>query len=253
MRPVLAFVFALTMVSADARAWDSARFPNPSHATHSYLVECGLETMTGLEDEVAAHSKALKRGANTELHELESGRYEKRMDRKYGFRTPSVERLEARRLRHRGTNEGSADVEGWWKDSLEAYRSGNKRRAYFLLGVLLHMVQDMGVPAHAHHIYHQGTRSEFDPFEFLALKKWRPIFGAVDREDPRHAEPWKYYHVSQEWTQAYAPNYDPAAFPKTWRKATDTERAVVQNQQGRTCHVVAWTLQSAAAVFSRIE
>ena len=84
--------------------------------------------------------------------------YEKKLGAKYGID------LEAKRRQHKGTNEGCDDIQGWWQDSLAAYRHGNKEQAYFLLGIILHMVQDMGVPAHANRVYHQGNLKEFDNF-----------------------------------------------------------------------------------------
>ena len=49
-----------------------------------------------------------------------------------------------------------------------------RQRAYFLVGIILHMIEDMGVPAHAHKIYHQGNATEFDNFEFMSLSTWKP-------------------------------------------------------------------------------
>jgi hypothetical protein len=115
---------------------------------------------------------------------------------------------------------------------------------------MLHMVEDMGVPAHANKVYHQGNLTEFDNFEFMALSNWKPSFDAIDRADPAHAEPWKYYATSGDWARADAPDYhDRDSFSKTWAFAKPAERTLLRNRQGRTCHVTKWALHSALKAF----
>jgi hypothetical protein len=231
-----------------ARAWDSAS-GNPTHATHTYLTEWALNRLGPVYPELAlpATRQAVVDGANTELHELPSRSYEKSMAQKYNLP------LEVFRVRYKGTNEGADDVAGWWRESLSEYRQGRKGRAYFLLGVILHMIQDMGVPAHANKVVHQGNLTEFDNFEFLALSNWKPSFDAIDRTDPTFDEPWRYYQFSQQWTHADAPNYNNRdAFSKFWATASATERRLLRNRQGRTCQVTAWTIASAAKAFGLI-
>jgi hypothetical protein len=224
--------------AAPASSWDSQHWANVTHATHSYLTEYAIDQLAALYPQLQAYRAILIEGANAELHELPvSGVL-------YGID------LDAKRVEHRGTNEGTADIAGWWADSLAAYRAGNVDQAYFLLGVLLHMVEDMGVPAHAHLLYHQGNLTEFDNFEFMALFNWRPTFARVDRTDPGFAEPWHYYAYQQEWTLADAPDYrDTGSFSKTWLLASDAERALLTSRQARTAAVTMWTLRSAARAF----
>jgi hypothetical protein len=222
-----------------AFAWDSESRLNPTHATHSYLTEVAIDRLVGVYPELALYRLPLVAGANTELHELpvEGVLY-------------GVE-LEQKRVEHRGTNAGSDDVRGWWNDSLAAYRAGNREQAYFYLGVMLHMVEDMGVPAHANGLEHQAYPN-FDNFEFLALFNWRPSFADIDRTDPGYSEPWRYYAFSQDWAAADAPGYrDIDSFAKTWIFASDEERLLLQNRQGRTAMVVTWTLASALRAFAR--
>jgi hypothetical protein len=244
IRTTLGFIataaLALSALSAPrARAWDSQTW-NPTHATHSRLTEWAIDQLKGTYPELETYRKQLVEGANEELHER------KVSGTKYGVN------LEAKRVEHKGTNEGCDDVEGWWKDARAAYKAGDKKKAYVLLGVLLHMVEDMGVPAHANKVVHQGNPVEFDNFEFMALTNWRPSFDDIDRKDPGYPEPWKYYAFSQEWTHADAPNYkDRNAFSKTWTLAKPEEKALLRNRQGRTCHVVKWTLESAAKAFGK--
>lgn len=239
-RSILLMTAAVVLVCSAkvATAWDSQNFPNVTHATHSYLTEFAIDQLASAYPEIRTYQEALIDGANTELHELPVSGVQYGID------------LDAARRAHQGTNEGTADINGWWADSLAAYRAGNREQAYFLLGVLLHMVQDMGVPAHANLIHHQGNLTEFDNFEMMALLGWRPDFGSVNRTDPSYAEPWRYYAFSGEWTRADAPNYrDTDTFAKTWLLASDEERALVSNRQARTATVTMWAVASAARAF----
>lgn len=225
-------------------AWDSEH-GNPTHSTHSYITQWAIQELSGTYPELAQYREALIKGANCELHELPARNFEKDLGRKYGVDA------EALRVTHRGTNEGCDDIQGWWNDSLAAYRKGNKERAYFLTGVMLHMIEDMGVPAHANKVVHQSGLRDFDNFEFLALNNWKPGFDHIDRTDPGHDEPWRYYAVSREWTHADAPGYhDRDAFAKFWATASAAERELVKNRQGRTCHVARWAMASASKAFT---
>ncbi len=234
----LAAACLLAIVSPGAAlAWDSIKL-NPTHPTHSYLTEWGIDQVAGQCGEAAQYRAVLVEGANQELHELPvTGTL-------HGLN------LEAKRVQHKGTNEGTDDIEGWWQDSLNAYQAGDKQAAYFLLGIMLHNVEDMGVPAHANKVYHQGSPTEFDNFEFMGLSNWKPRFDDVDRSDPGYAEPWKYYEFSRDWTHTDAPNYkSPSSFSKTWTFASSSERMLLRHRQGRTATVVSWTLLSACAAF----
>lgn len=228
----------ITLGVPTALAWDSDSWKNPTHPTHTYITEWAIAQLKTQAPELQQFQKQIIEGANAELHELPvSGT-------KYGID------LNAKRIEHKGTNEGCNDIQGWWKDSLNAYRQGNKQQAYFLLGVIMHMIEDMGVPAHANYVYHQGNLTEFDNFEFMALSNWKPNFNNINRQDPGFSEPWKYYAFSQDWTHADAPNYNnPNSFSKTWTFASGLERTLLSNRQGRTSYLVKWALNSAAKVF----
>ncbi len=222
-----------------AAAWDSVKW-NPTHPTHSYLTEFAIEIVGPVHPEVTQYRRAIIDGANTELHELPvSGTM-------YGVD------LNAKRIEHRGTNEGTADIRGWWNEAVAAHRAGNREQAYFYVGILLHMVQDMGVPAHAHRLYHQGSPTEFDNFEFLGLSNWRPDFSSVDRGNPNFNEAWRFYDFSSQWTLADAPSYpDRDFFAKFWLTASDAERSLLGKRQARTAMVSVWTLRAAAGLLAR--
>ena len=239
MKLRLAAAFAL--LATPALAWDSAQFEwlTPIiHPTHSYLTEYAIDQLRGDYRSLGTYGDILIEGANTELHELPVE------GTKYGID------LEAKRREHKGTNAGSDDVDGWWDDALAAHEAGNEEQAYFYLGVVLHMIEDMGVPAHANGIYHQGNISEFDNFEAMALQRWDPDFSSVDRADPGYRNPADYYAVSQDWAADDAPDYrDTDSFSKTWLTASDEEEDLVRKRQASTATVVMWALRSAMKAF----
>ena len=239
MKLRLAAAFAL--LATPALAWDSAQFEwlTPIiHPTHSYLTEYAIDQLRGDYRSLGTYGDILIEGANTELHELPVE------GTKYGID------LEAKRREHKGTNAGSDDVDGWWDDALAAHEAGNEEQAYFYLGVVLHMIEDMGVPAHANGIYHQGNISEFDNFEAMALQRWDPDFSSVDRADPGYGNPADYYAVSQDWAADDAPDYrDTDSFSKTWLTASDEEEDLVRKRQASTATVVMWALRSAMKAF----
>ncbi|QEH36557.1 Zinc dependent phospholipase C [Aquisphaera giovannonii] len=235
-------VVLLTSLTSQVAAWDSRKFAHqPVHPTHSYFTEWAIDSLKADFPEVEQFRRDLVDGANEELHELKVTGTSHGID------------LDAARIKHKGTNEGCDDIQGWWDDAAAAYKAGDKAKAYYLLGIMLHMVQDMGVPAHANKVYHQGNLKEFDNFEFLGVSNWKPKFDDINRTDPANAEPWKYYALSQDWTHADAPNYnDRDSFSKTWLLASADEKKLFSNREGRTCHVTMWAMKAAAKAFKSL-
>jgi hypothetical protein len=229
---------AALMIAGPAAAWDSAKFEwlTPIvHPTHSYMTEFAIDRLKGDFPELQKYRKALIEGANQELHELPVEGVLYGVD------------LEAKRIQHKGTNAGSDDVPGWWNEAKAAYAAGRKEQAWFFVGIMLHMIQDMGVPAHANGVYHQGTPKEFDNSEAMALQKWDPDFALVDRTDPGYANPSRYYAFSQNWAHADAPDYhDKDEFSKTWITASKAEKRLMRKRQAATAMTVAWALRAAA-------
>jgi hypothetical protein len=239
----LAFVVPALLIASPSPAWDSAKFKwlTPIvHPTHSYLTEYALDRLQGKFPELKQYRAVIVEGANQELHELPVKGSLHGID------------LDKKRIEHKGTNAGSDDVPGWWKDAATAYASGNKELACFETGIMLHMIEDMGVPAHANGVIHQGTLTEFDNFEAMAQQKWDPDFTNVNRKDPGYPNPSQYYRFSQDWTHTDAPDYhDRNSFSKTWLTASDAEKALVRNRQGRTAAVAMWALNAAMKVFAK--
>jgi hypothetical protein len=241
-RAVLAAIVSIGALTAmPVAAWDSAKFKLLTkivHPTHSYLTEYAIGELKGTYAEIGANAAVIVEGANTELHELPVTGTAHGLD------------LDAKRREHKGTNAGSDDVAGWWADAKAAYVAGNTEQAWFIAGIMLHMVEDMGVPAHANGVYHQGTISEFDNFEAMAALNWKPDFSLVDRKDPGFADPSDYYRYSQKWTAADAPDYhDASSFSKTWITASKAERKLLSGRQARTAVLAKWTLGAIAKGF----
>jgi hypothetical protein len=239
-----------------AVGWPSDNGANPLNKVHTYITEYAIQQAGG---EASRYAEAIKEGANMELHELVATQRDIAIGNKYGID------VEAQRRVMGGTNEGCQDIKGWWVSALHAYRKAAtlegaesekvRRRAYFLVGIMLHMIEDMGVPAHAHKIYHQGNATEFDNFEFMSLNNWKPALNLFRRDgsaqdDPALDYPWQYYKFSQDWTLEDSPNYhDRSSFSKTWAFANQQEKDLLQNRQGRTQKVAQWALQSAVRNF----
>lgn len=235
---LLELVFALVANGAQP-LWDSAE-GNPTHPTHSYFTEYAIKELRADFPEVESFKKPLIDGANMELHET---RYKWRGF--YGLDKADLERL---RIEHKGTNPGSDDIEGWWKEAIAAHRSGDRDRAYFIAGIMLHMIQDMGVPSHAKNMVHQGKPGQQDNFELLALQKWDPDFRSVNKQDPMLKEPWGYYEFSKAWTLEDAPGYKGIkSFSRLWLTAPPSQKRLIRARQAKTAMVSVWSLRSVAA------
>lgn len=223
-----------TEVSAsEQQGWDS-QHANPTHATHSYLTELAIDQVAPRYPEIYAYQTTLVEGANTELHELP-------------LKNPD---LEALRRRYDGTNAACNHPELVWADANQAYFSGATQRAYFLLGVLLHYVEDLGVPAHALGVEHQGTWSDMDNFEWMALTRWAPDF-ATSESDPFIDAPDAYVAWSAQWTrddfasafpgQTYRRNF----FPLTWVLVSKRYTSFVKQREGRSAIAASYALEAA--------
>jgi len=240
-----------------AAGWPSDNGANPLNKVHSLITQYAIDQSLSNEDN--RYATAILDGANTELHELVASARDKGIGNKYGVN------VESKRTEHGGSNEGCARPQGWWNDALSAYRistslSGDNRekarqRAWFNVGIMLHMIEDMGVPAHANLVHHQGNAIEFDNFEFMSLSNWNPemnLFrlGGMAQADPGYNNPSRYYQFSHDWTIEDAPNYnDRSSFSKTWVAASANERTLLRRRQGRTAKVAQWALESASRAF----
>jgi|GEM_PF-1165580 len=264
----LVLIVGVGIAVPHAAAWPSKwgnYFENPLKSVHTRITEYAIEHSprnytTGYED-------ALIEGANMELHELETSEAMRKMGFGYGVD------VEAKRKEWGGTNEGCNHIEEIWNDAKGAYaeslkaaesrdfKKGEelKKKAYFLVGIMLHMIEDMGVPAHAKKLIHQGNMTDFDNLEFMALTNWEPQYDpfmdGVAQHDFKYDDPWRYYALSERWTlsdvRAFPPGYNSIhTFSKTWALATDAERDFFSKRQGRTCLITGWALNDAITQFA---
>jgi hypothetical protein len=166
-------------VDVEEQHWDSAD-GNPTHATHTILAEYAIKSVKGEVPEVNRFSKEIIEGANLELHDLKH------------------EKFEALRLEVGGNNWAAEHPELLWQKAQASYAAGDKSKAYFYVGILLHYVQDMGVPAHAFHVIHQSGPSSWDHVELLAFFRFRGDLTGAGPADPKLDGPIPYIEFSAE-------------------------------------------------------
>ena len=130
------------------------------------------------------------------------------------------------------------------------YAAGDKAKAYWFVGVFLHYVEDIGVPAHAFHVYHQSSPSDWDDFEVLALQNWWPRYSTLNRVDPHFADASAYVAWNGEWTKSDfgttfpGVTYTRTLFPLSWLWASSKYANFVRDRQGRTAMATTWALRS---------
>ena len=216
------------------QGWDS-QGGNPTHATHSYLTEFAVDQLSGWYPELATYRSFIVDGANQELHELP-------------LTDPEEESL---RKEADGTNWACNHPEAIWNHARASYAAGDKQKAYWYVGIILHWVEDMGVPAHAFHVYHQGTLGSQDNFELLGLQRWAPKFDAL-RTDPAYGAPSDYVLWSGSWTRSDFQSAFPGStyslhfFPMSWLWASSDKSRFVSEREGRTAIAAKYALRAAA-------
>lgn len=221
-------------VGQESQRWDS-QAGNPTHATHSYLTEYAVDQLSRQLPELASYRATLVDGANRELHELPVS-------------DPFEEEL---RVAVGGTNWGANHPEVAWTRARTSYAKGDKGMAYWYVGVILHYVQDMGVPAHAYHLIHQGTLTERDNFELLGLQRWAPLFDDL-KADPAYAAPSDYVSWSGSWTKSDfqtafpGKTYTLTFFPMSWWWTPSDKARFVREREGHTAVAVKYALRAAA-------
>lgn len=225
---------AADQTGAQEGAWDSAG-GNPTHATHSYLVEYAIDGLRPYLPELQTYRAQLVAGANQEIHDVP-------------LKDPN---LEALRIEVQGTNGACARPDRVWAHARDSYTRGDKPSAYWYVGLLMHYVSDMGVPAHALGVYHQSSPSNWDHFELMAFQKWSPSYGDINRGDPAYASPADYVAFSGAWTASDfgttwpGVTYTRTFYSRTWLFASSKEKTFMRNRQGRTAEATRFALWSA--------
>ena len=215
-------------------AWDS-QDGNPTHATHSYLTEYACNQLQGSYPELVTYRAKIVDGANREIHDI-------------ALSDPTQEAL---RIADGGNNWACSHPEVVWNTAKAKYAAGDKASAYWYLGILLHYVEDMGVPAHAFHVYHQSSPSNWDNFEVLAFQKWAPSYSSINKTDPGFSSPDQYVVWDGTWAagdfNATWPGvtYKRTFFSTSWLWASSKEKTFMYNRQGRCAVATKWALQCA--------
>ncbi|MHB8896889.1 MAG: hypothetical protein ACYC99_17180 [Candidatus Geothermincolia bacterium] len=171
-----ALMLAVAIIVASAApspAWFSRTgglIPNDSHTC---ITEASIKNVKNMllkkhKDDLAAeletYSKDIIEGANNEnTHELKV----------------AYQRMDGSHEMNYGTNWGSQNPEVWLAGFAYYYiKEGDKPKAYYMLGSMMHLIQDQAAPAHASNIIH-GVRTEL--YDNLELAAYRGRFIYNDR------------------------------------------------------------------------
>lgn len=201
------------------------------------MMEYAVELVKTAAPEVKQFEKDLIRGVNMELHEVprETNDY-----------------YEELRKEVQGTNWGANRPEVLWEKARLVYHNGHKDLAYFYVGVLLHYVQDMGVPAHAFHIIHQSTVGHRDNIEVLGFFDFRADFSTTATPDPQLENPADYVEWSAQTARQHfgdtfpGTTYTLDTFPQVYSEMTETEWAFLRRREADCARGTAYALAAAA-------
>lgn len=218
--------------------WDS-QDGNPTHATHSLMAEYAVKNLKGTYPEVKEFEKDLVRGANMELHELHHKTHEEL------------------RLEVQGTNWGADRPSVLWDKAKASYAAGDKPSAYFYVGIMLHYVQDMGVPAHAFHVIHQSKIGHRDNIEILGFFDFHADFDTPAAPDPAYANPVDYIEWSAETARQHFTSTFPGAtysrhyFPQAYDNMTETHWAFLRRREADCARGTQYALASALRALTK--
>ena len=140
-----------------------------------------------------------------------------------------------------------------WDQAIDAYRSGNKERAYERLGHVAHLLQDQTLGAHAHGDFHGATHgagvldayeewtANMDLDEWLDVADWNKLKEFVDLPSDSQI----FNSLSSSWREGipgeknkrqlfylvYTANQHGDFFP-SWRKNSDIVGAIIPSYKG---------------------
>ncbi len=224
--------------NATEQNWDS-QDGNPTHATHSYLTEYAIDQLKGRFPELQTYRANILDGANREIHDLHIDDVEQ----------------ESLRAEFGGNNAGCDHPERVFSHATASYAAHDKPKAYWFVGILLHYVEDIGVPAHAFHVYHQSSPSNWDHFELMGFQRWSPSYSGIQKSDPHFTNPADYVAFNGNWTIAdwqsnfQGVTYTRTVYSRTWLFASTRQKTFMRTRQGRTAVATKWALESAITHF----
>lgn len=77
-------------------------------------------------------------------------------------------------------------IEDWWDSALAEYKQGNfdsgDWSAYYYIGLMLHLTEDQGVPAHAYNIQHGADGFPMDNLEEYVYTNYSPTVSGIQLE-----------------------------------------------------------------------
>ena len=224
-------------VASHEQHWDSAD-GNPTHPTHSIMAEFAVKQIGAELPEVVEYKASLLAGANLELHDLKHKTHE------------------ALRLEIGGNNWAAEHPELLWDKARASYASGDKAQAFFYVGILLHYVQDMGVPAHAFHVIHQSSPKDWDHTELLAFFDFHGDLKAPGPSDPKLDTPLAYIEWSAQSardqfnTMFPGQTYNRKFLPQAYADLDETQWAFLRGREAHCAHATTFALRSAAAALA---
>ena len=146
----------------------------------------------------------------------------------------------------------------WWYNAQKQYKEGNFAAgdwsAYYYVGLMMHLIEDQAVPAHAYNIPH-GTLGHMDNLEELVFTNYHPnITGIVLANSPTS----NYYAMQvytlnatsdnywrQYWNAgAYGGQNGTDEFPTWWLYAGENERNITRRLLGQAVGYTAGSLMS---------
>lgn len=225
-------------IGVSQQRWDSQN-GNPTHATHSIMTELAIANLENIYPELRQYEKDLIRGVNLELHEI---------------RRDSYEEL---RQEVQGTNWAANNPGVLWEKARLVYGGGFKDTAYFYVGVLLHYVQDMGVPAHAFHVFHQSTIGHRDNLEVLGFFDFHADFNTPATPDPDLENPVDYIEWSAQTARAHFNGTFPGAtyttefFPQGYSEMSELQWSFLRRREADCTRGTFYALRSAALALPR--
>jgi hypothetical protein len=118
----------------------------------------------------------------------------------------------------------------WDQKVIPFYRNGDKRQAYYWLGRIAHLIQDMTVPAHVHNRYHDPVVNESsDVYEDYAKLVYKSYSGdmCIDRL-------YEYENLigNFQWNSVHDQPNPPNLFKLFWYVAQKTQYFATVSSQG---------------------
>jgi len=225
--------------------WDSEE-GNPTHATHSTMAEIAVKVNRAALPEVAEYKKQIEEGANLELHEL-------------SLRGKKSEDFEALRIEVGGNNWAADRPEILWSKAKTSYLAGDKAQAYVYVGIMLHYVQDMGVPAHAFHVIHQSNAMNWDHlevlgfFDFHADMSTPPSTPDPNLEDPIQYIEWSGQMARDHFRTSYpGAEYSRTFFPRLYSEMTAEHWKFLRRREADCVWATSYALRSAARALAAL-